>query len=270
MITLQYVYHSCFLLSVEGVANFVFDFWKCDDTDNDRVAAKRRVPDFFSHLDPNVPLYVMVSHHHKDHFNSGIFRWISMLPDVRFVLSADVRKFALGRSDLRLVNFLRPGESLDDEVVSVRAFGSTDTGNSYALTIRTPDGNLKVFHAGDLNAWLWLDESTEQEIADMQSRFSEIIDEIAAEYGAFHLAMFPVDARQGRGFERGAAEFVRKLRICRFFPMHFELGDSDAEREVLKKEARRFGLFANPAGGEYISLQTSGECWMSASIPVWP
>ena len=46
----------------------------------------------------------------------------------------------------------------EDEIISVNTFPSTDIGNSYAVTI----AGRTIFHAGDLNAWIWKDESTEE------------------------------------------------------------------------------------------------------------
>ncbi len=60
----------------------------------------------------------------------------------------------------------------------VKAYGSTDTGVSYAITLT--DGSV-IFHAGDLNDWHWSEESTEREVAKAEERFKVIVDRIAEE-----------------------------------------------------------------------------------------
>lgn len=100
----------------------------------------------------------------------------------------------------------------------VKAYGSTDTGVSYAITLT--DGSV-IFHAGDLNDWHWSEESTEREVAKAEERFKVIVDRIAEEIPEIKIAMFPVDARMGTDFAKGAQIFLSKVKVDNFFPMHF-------------------------------------------------
>lgn len=260
-ITVTYVFHSCFAVQTSR-CNMVFDYWR------DPASAE---PRFIDDLDPEKPLYVFVSHHHKDHFNPEIFGWARRFLRVKYVLSRDAvragRHFitpgTLYKGPNRVspdkVAQLEPGGRYADGLVSVEAFGSTDIGCSYMVET---DGR-RIFHAGDLNAWIWKDESTPEEIAEALGSFNRIIDSIAGRTDAFDVAMFPVDPRLGTDFYEGARIFVRRFRVATFLPMHFTLADLPGMQLDYVAAASRFADYANPGHGQYIALTTSGASWQS-------
>ena len=84
MITLKFIWHDCFVLETPAFAA-VFDFWK----DGRRSAASGEPPAFLSSIPEDKPLYVLVSHHHKDHFHRSIFNWEQVHPEIRFIISKD-------------------------------------------------------------------------------------------------------------------------------------------------------------------------------------
>lgn len=269
MLDLTYIHHSSFLLRQEGTCSILFDYWKPDDRpfarsreDRDKETGKRKDPWFLESIPTELPFFVVVSHHHKDHYNPAIFDWKKRFPNIRYILSKDTARFArhlLKKLPSESVQVLEPGDVYSEGPVEIHAFGSTDIGNSYGILISKRDGStIKVFHAGDLNSWLWLDESTPDEIADMRGRFSSILEDISREFPKLDLAMFPVDSRLGRGYEEGASLFVHKIDVARFFPMHFSLGESEEEIAQRKKDARNFELYAAERG-EYIALQQTGD-----------
>ena len=100
----------------------------------------------------------------------------------------------------------------------MQAFRSTDVGVAYAITL--PDGRV-VFHAGDLNDWHWSEVSTPAEVRYAEAKFTEIVRHVAEDYPKMYIVMFPVDARMGEGFARGAQIFLSNVRVENFFPMHF-------------------------------------------------
>lgn len=251
---LIYVWHDCFVLETESCGT-VFDFWK------DPAAGEGEKPLFLRDRDPEKPLYVLVSHHHKDHFTREIFEWEKDFPDIRYVISKDVARWSRHilsatsvwsghKPDAGMVTVLRPGESFDDGRVGVRAFGSTDTGNSYLMEVE----GRRVFHAGDLNAWIWRDESTDAEVDAALKSYSSILDSIALAAPEIDLAMFPVDSRIGSGYYTGAKMFLERIRTACFFPMHFGLG-TPGEQARHRMDAARTELYSNPLGGETICLQ---------------
>lgn len=254
MITIRYIYHDCFIVSTDS-ANLIFDYWKTSD---DKPADT-----FLSLLDSGKPLYVFVSHHHKDHLNPEIFSWGKFFPNIHFIISRDVARFCrhylMPDSHCKGVKpqegsviALRKDEQWSDSLIRVCAFDSTDIGNSYSIEI---DG-YTIFHAGDLNAWVWIDESTQEEIDEALEKYRAILIKIANRYKTLDYVMFPVDPRLGTQFWLGASMFVREIDCRHFFPMHFALGETRQQHKEFEKSACDFSLYANQKRGYYIALTT--------------
>ena len=256
--SLTYIWHDCFIFENENVI-LIFDFWKLPDylqNKNDN-----EIPAFLFDLDKTKHLYVFVSHHHKDHYNPSIFKWEKFFLNITFIISKDTSKHARYilsetsfyngyKPKLSNVKIINRGEQYSDTRIKVTAFSSTDIGNSYLIE---SDGK-KIFHAGDLNAWLWKDESSEEEINEALTGFNKILNEIYEFSPRIDFAMFPVDSRIGTDFFTGARLFVRKINVRYFFPMHFTLGETVEEKVRLLKDACEVKNYANPERGEYICL----------------
>lgn len=256
---ITFIWHDCFVVETES-ATLVFDYWR-DPVFESKDAA--RLPLFVREIDKEKPIYVFVSHHHKDHYSREIFSWSTIFPHIRFILSYDTARFArhiinpVGtyagpKPNPKDVTSMRPGDFFKDSLISVSSFGSTDIGVSYVVSV---DGET-IFHAGDLNAWLWKDESTEAEVNRALTHYLKILDEISLKYPVLSVVMFPVDSRIGSEWYTGASLFVRRIDVKRFFPMHFCLGDTLEERLRYRLDAARTQLYANPERGEYICLQS--------------
>lgn len=254
MLTITYIYHDCFVTDFDQCA-VVFDYWREADGDvSDRV---------LSLVEADKPIYVLVSHHHKDHFNRAVLKWGSRRDNIHFILSEDTARsvrhilnpesmYRGVRPEPGSVTVLSPGKCFDDGRVRVDAFGSTDMGNSYMVT----SGGRHVFHAGDLNAWVWKDESTPQEVDEAIADYERILSTIAdAGYGRMDVAMFPVDSRLGTDYWEGAYRFVRRFDVDVFLPMHFCLGSNAADEIEKMTAACRFREYANPERGMYVALQ---------------
>ena len=269
MIKVTYIYHDGFVVE-SPQATLVFDFWRDGapvfaDGNEERThkSGDEPLPRFLSAIRRDVPLYVLVSHHHKDHFNRAIFRWKDAAGSVRFIISRDTEKsirymlrpdttYAGVKPAPEQVTVLRPGEEYVDDAIHVRAFGSTDIGNSYMVDL----AGRRMFHAGDLNAWIWKDESTRAEVAAALRDYNAILDTIAETCGtSVDLAMFPVDSRIGTDYWEGASVFVRRFDVGIFVPMHFGLGENEADACRKAADACRFEEYANPERGLYVALQ---------------
>lgn len=255
MFELTYIHHDCFLLRTKELG-IVFDYW-FDPTDT-----ASDVPPFVRDFPKDLPLYVLVSHFHKDHFNKAIFRWAEVHPDIHYVISRDVARqvrymlnplsrYAGAKVAPEIVTVMSKLEIYTDSLLTIQTFGSTDIGNSYAITIKSQ--NLKVFHAGDLNCWAWRDESTPEEVASAERAFRSEMRPIADAFPEFDVAMFPVDSRIGTGYDQGAAIFTRMVNVKRFFPMHFTLADDAEMLEQRRRDAVAFKRYA-PDRGEFIGL----------------
>lgn len=79
---LIYLYHSGFALLFDRMT-VVFDFYEdsLGPTSGCLHSDLLRRP---------VPLYVLASHFHADHFNPHIFSWREQKADVRYILSKDI------------------------------------------------------------------------------------------------------------------------------------------------------------------------------------
>lgn len=268
---LVYVWHDCFVYRSESCV-IVFDYWLepgvervsyvADKPGDGELPLHRLIEECGGR-----PVYFLVSHHHKDHFVKDIFRWCAVRENVQYVISRDTARavnYLLKEGstytgslkvDRSRVHVLRPGERFEDSLIRVSAFGSTDIGNSYVVEV---DG-LRLFHAGDLNAWMWKDESTRAEVAAAIWDYEVKLKEIADHFPQVDYAMFPVDARIGRDWWEGAYRFVRRIDTGVFIPMHFCLYANDAERIDFIRKATSFALYADPKRGHYASMTEPWE-----------
>lgn len=167
---------------------------------------------------PDVPVIFFVTHNHPDHFNTDIFNLAQSHKRV-YVLSNDIPTREI--HDDMPIDWMSRGDIIEGLPgdARVEAFGSTDAGVSYYVTM--PDG-FTIFHAGDLNFWHWKEESTEREVAKAKSLFDTELARITQAMPAVDVAFFPVDVRQGCDCAAGAAEFLEKIDVKEFFPMHFK------------------------------------------------
>ncbi len=234
MIQVTFLDHSGFALTTDK-AILIFDYYK------DPAHALHKILD----RNPELPVLFFVSHHHSDHYAPEIYDFAQNHKRV-YILSNDVDADRIPQKDKLSVAGMSAGDVLDHLPgdVRVKAFGSTDAGVSFAVTLA--DGK-RIFHAGDLNDWHWKDESTKAEAAKAEQHFMTIVDRIASEIPDFDIAMFPVDARQGTDFARGATLFTDKINIRNFFPMHFGgtlKGDCDFRAYIKNPHTRCFCLKA--------------------------
>lgn len=252
--TLTFIWHDCFVFEDKNCI-IVFDFWKDKFLDNNNL------PLFLNKQDKTKSIFVFVSHHHKDHFNRSIFEWEKYFPNIHFILSKDVARHC--RYLLRpesiykgykpnpdKVFIVSSGDHITFENLKVNVFGSTDIGNSYVVEVE----GIKIFHAGDLNAWIWKDESTIKEVESEIKKFRDILEKIKEKFSSFDLVMFPVDPRLGTDFFEGARIFVNEFHIAHFFPMHFCLWENEEQKLKFLYSASNFKEYANPDFGEYIAL----------------
>lgn len=207
MLKVTYLDHSGFAITTPD-AVMVFDYYKDPDKKLEKTLSEA----------PGLPVVFYVSHHHPDHFNTSIFE-LAQDRKRTYVLSYDIFSKLVPDKGLS-VAWMSPGDIIDriPGTQKVQAYKSTDAGVAYAITL--PDGHI-IFHAGDLNDWHWGDVSTPAESQAAQAHFEKIVSRIAVDYPSMHVAMFPVDARMGTDFARGASIFLSKIKVDNFFPMHF-------------------------------------------------
>ena len=207
MTKVTYIDHSGFAVS-SPKAVLVFDYYKDPDKKLEKVLREQ----------PEAPVVFFVTHHHPDHFNTSIFE-LAQERKRTYVLSNDIFSKLVPKKGLS-VAWMSAGDIIESipGIKQVRAYGSTDAGVSYLITLE--DGRT-LFHAGDLNDWHWSEEASPREAEEAEAKFTKIVNRIAEDYPKINIVMFPVDARLGKDFARGASIFLSKVKVDDFFPMHF-------------------------------------------------
>lgn len=234
---LVYIYHSGFALEADGFS-ILIDYFK----DSDPYPAKGYVRSEL--LKRAGTLYILASHFHPDHFHPEVLKWKEQKPDIKYIFSKDILKRRRAKADDAI--YLKKGDAYQDELLTIKAFGSTDVGISFLIETE----GRRIFHAGDLNNWHWKDESTPQEVAEAEGNYLKELDIIAKETSVMDLVMFPVDPRLSTDFMRGAQQFIDRIKTSVFVPMHFW------ERPA---EVMAFGPYAESKGCRYIVLSVPGE-----------
>jgi L-ascorbate metabolism protein UlaG (beta-lactamase superfamily) len=203
---LIYLEHSGFLLCGDDF-NMVIDYFK-GQADVFGIIENHA-------LNAAKPLYVLASHNHADHFNPSVLGWRLKSGDAPvYIFSGDIT--GIKTSGQKAV-FIDAGEEYSDDIVRLKAFGSTDEGVSFYIEA----GGKKVFHAGDLNNWHWDEESTPEEVRESENAYLQELAAVAREVKNLDLAMFPLDIRLGGGYMRGAEQFLDAVKVKLFAPMHF-------------------------------------------------
>lgn len=207
MITVTYLDHSGFAVTTPQ-AVMVFDYYKDPD---------KKLQEVLRHAEGKEVIF-FVTHHHPDHFNTSIFELAQQFKRT-YVLSNDIFSKIVPKKGLQ-VAWMSAGDVVTQipGISQVKAYGSTDAGVSYVVTL--PDGNV-IFHAGDLNDWHWREQATVRDAEKAEAKFTKIVNRIAEEIPEIKIAMFPVDARLGEDFAKGAQIFLNKVKVDNFIPMHF-------------------------------------------------
>ena len=199
---LIYIYHSGFIIESKEFA-ILIDYY-------------RDTPEFYVHrhfLKRPGRLYILSSHAHPDHFNPEILSWKPERPDIRYILSEDIRDSQ--KACFHDAIFLKKGEEWNDDLLKIKAFGSTDIGISFLLDV----ADKRIFHAGDLNNWHWEEESTPEEIREAANFYHQELETLARETDYVDLALFPVDPRLGKDYPAiRSYALLGKIRKSECFP----------------------------------------------------
>ena len=159
-------------------------------------------------LDPAKPVVAFVSHFHADHFTFDLFRRLAAYPQVHYVLGRDIRRL------YSRIHFVKGGEALAVAGLTVETLTSTDSGVAFLVS----DGSHSLYHAGDLNWWLWAGEDA----AFNRQRTHDFLAQMALIEGRrFDAAFLPLDPRQEADYAEGFDHFMRHTDTAQAWPMHF-------------------------------------------------
>lgn len=194
-----YIYHSGFLVETKK-CYYVFDYYR------------GTIPQ----LDREKPVIVFCSHAHSDHYNKEIFILLEKMEmqHVTAVLAKDISKYKYPSGDVECVRvrhdeyYELPGET------RVYTLLSTDAG--VAFVVECPEGTL--YHAGDLNDWVWEGEP-EKENRQMTGSYRHEIQKLKDV--SVDVAFLPLDPRQEEQYAEGILYFLKTVEVKEVFPMHY-------------------------------------------------
>ena len=218
-----YIKHSGFLIETAD-CYYLFDYYTGD----------------LPSLDCNKPILVFASHRHPDHYNPIIFSLLKAqnMQHITAVLSKDIPKKNYPADIPTLIVTFHQVYTLPYTDASLYTLHSTDQG--VAFLIKCPEGIF--YHAGDLNDWVW-EEETEQYNKQMSGSYRHeikllkeylhscamaVAEELSknatgdvSEELSVDIAMLPLDPRQEQDYYRGMLYFLQQIATKKVFPMHY-------------------------------------------------
>ncbi len=215
---ITYIHHSCFLVETNR-CYYLFDY------------EKGNLPT----LETTKPIFVFASHWHHDHYTAEIFPKLKSMgmQTVQAVLSeeiyipenVDVLQVAANK-EYRL----RSGQTLT-------TFLSTDVGVAFLIE----DGGEVIYHAGDLNDWVWEEESAHDN-ERMTKAYRKQIDLLAEKLNGkeIDVAFVVLDPRQEQNYAGGMCYFLEHVPAKAVYPMHYW-----GQPEIIKTFLAEYPQYAN-------------------------
>ena len=245
--TVTYYHHSGFAVASDDIL-LVFDYWRGKSGRFPEVLGV--TPETLARFNQ---VYVFITHEHEDHYDGTVYTWDQYAP-VTYIIADSLPEKARGH------RMAKGGELTLSERVQVKAYGSTDAGVSFLVTV---DG-MHFFHAGDLNFWHWREVSNARQIQEADEDFrGEIADIQGAE---IDVAFFPVDPRLGMLFDAGANYFMLTVKPRLLLPMHF-WGRTDVIVEFARRSrTRETEIIALTSPGQAIGLDIEEDGFMNISL----
>ena len=245
--TVTYYHHSGFSVA-SGDILLVFDYWR---------GKASRFPEALGVTPETLArfnqVYVFITHEHEDHYDGVVYTWDQYAP-VTYIIADCLPDGARGH------RMAKGSELMLSDRVQVKAYGSTDSGVSFLVTV---DG-MNFFHAGDLNFWHWREVSNARQIQEADEDFRG---EVADIQGVdIDVAFFPVDPRLGMLFDAGANYFMLTVKPRLLLPMHF-WGRSDVIVEFARRSrTRETEIVALTSAGQAINLDIEEDGFMNISL----
>lgn len=221
---IRYIYHSGFIVETEK-CSYIFDYYKGE----------------LPKLNISKPVIVFASHGHPDHYEPKVFDLLKQqgAKNILGVLGNDIskRKYPDGveiiPAKANMTYTLPGGETLETLL-------STDKGVAFLLTAE--EG--VIYHAGDLNLWVWEGESEEYN-RHMRGNYRAAVDKLKGRH--IDIAMLPLDPRQEKHYAEGMAYFLKTADVKAAYPMHY-WDCPDIIRDFLKEYPMYEGIVKNTEG----------------------
>jgi L-ascorbate metabolism protein UlaG (beta-lactamase superfamily) len=197
-----HIFHNCFVLHA-GERTLLFD---CPAPQHlPRRAAQALAPELAGRR-----VTAFVSHSHTDHCHPDLAQVCAGAAVARFVFSDDVAEL-YPQSVPPGALVLEPDQEAELEGVHIETLASNDLGLAFVLELE----GLRVYHGGDLAAWVW-DTASPAEKAFTAGFFSAALERIARK--PVDIGFTNVDRRLAN--LAGGPEFARVVRPRLLVPMH--------------------------------------------------
>jgi L-ascorbate metabolism protein UlaG (beta-lactamase superfamily) len=198
---ITYIFHSCFLVETRR-HYYLFDYEQGD----------------LPQMDVTKPIFVLSSHGHDDHYNPEIFPKLvaAGMQQIKAILSDDIDYDIPENTDIL---FVAPEAEYDlGQQQKLTTFRSTDLGVAFLLE----DQQQLIYHAGDLNDWVWAEESDtyNQEMTLVYRKQIDLLSEILGPR-TIDAAFVVLDPRQETDYDRGLCYFLEHISASRVYPMHY-------------------------------------------------
>lgn len=208
-----FLHHSCFLVEVDDKV-LIFDYFDGNRVNGYHFTGK--VPSY----EKNTRIYMFASHSHRDHFDMDILRWDKQYPEIRYVLSRDIRispnfldKHGISPAVREKALFVTPEHKYELDDLTIRTFRSTDAGVAFYVE----SNGVSFFHAGDLNDWCW-EGAGGLLNGSMQRNYRHQIRNLSRY--PINVAFVPMDPRLKEHQFQGFDFFLKNTDAEYVFPMH--------------------------------------------------
>ena len=196
---ITYIHHSGFLVETER-------FYYLFDYETGSLPA----------MNARKPIFVLSSHSHGDHYNPKVFTLLKEagMRHIAAVLSDDIE----APSSIPVLSVGPEKEYSLGEDLYLTTLRSTDLGVAFLIA----DQGQLIYHAGDLNDWVW-DEETEEYNEEMTRNYRRQIGLLAEKLRGRKIdtAFVVLDPRQERDYARGMCYFLENIPADTVYPMHY-------------------------------------------------
>ena len=212
---ISYIYHSSFLVETDRFY-YLFDY------------ETGTLPE----LDAAKPVFVLSSHGHDDHYNPEVFPLLDSfgMQQVRAILSDDIEDDEIPAGTNALL--VAPEKEYDlGPQLKLTTYRSTDLGVAFLIE----DQDALIYHAGDLNDWVWEEESDSYN-EEMTANYRRQIQLLSETLNGREIdtAFVVLDPRQEKDYDRGLCYFLEHIPVKAVYPMHY-WGQPDVMDTFLKE-----------------------------------
>ena len=194
-----YIHHSSFLIETRR-------FYYLFDYDRGELPV----------LNIEKPIYILSSHSHDDHYNKEIFSILNHMgmKSIKAILSNDIE--LINEIDVLQVSPRNRYDITTDVILTT--YQSTDLGVAFLLE----DEGTLIYHAGDLNDWVWEEESDSYN-QQMTKDYRNEIDLLAKQlnHRTLDIAFVVLDPRQEKDYAKGLYYFMEHIPVKTVYPMHY-------------------------------------------------